>query len=757
MCCLPQKVFAEEVLMAIRVNGEIFSEGEIVQLDGDEVSLPPALVRRLRLRLPPGLAATVAPLSAGTPPQTTPAVPAAEADTVSLAAFPGVQTHIDRNGLVLDLTVDPSKFEPAVFENFAPQREADAPQHPGLFLNYDLLAQDTQNSYLESGLFSLGAFSDYGVLINDAVVSNQENSAIRLRNYLIQDNGPQKGTMIVGDTFLPVDSIGEQFPFGGIQFSSRSSGGDLRQIPSETILGQAAVPSTVDVYVNNALQSRQSVPTGPFILQNIPVATGDGDIRVVVRDALGQEQVLTRSFYTSPYLLPAGDGDYTYQAGMLRQNYGETSFDYTEPFASGTQRYGWSDWLTTEFHGEASTLRQMIGGQGSFLIAPFGTLRAGGAVSDRDGPPGIMGLIGGETGTHPFSIGISSQISSSHFTQLGYPDYRTTQQSSQIRTSYDFDKGGSLSASLLRVVLAGQPVSDTVAASYSLNIPRVGFVGLSAFDTFGRNTTGVILSFSTAFGETGTATTQVTHDQNGWGVDAQATQNAPITGGFGYRALFDQNAISQRGEAGMTYLTDSYEIAADAGALDGAPLARLGATGSVGLFDGETFASRQTNGNFAVVETGFPGIHVSADRQPIGVTDGDGKLVIPHLRANEVNTISIDPADIPFNVAVTQPDQEIVPRNQTGYVVNFGLRQTRSATAVLFIDDHTPVPPGSIALNTVTGEKEIVGNEGMIYFTGLTGDDHFEIALQTGICQISVRAPETEIIQPDLGIIKCQS
>jgi outer membrane usher protein len=127
--------------------------------------------------------------------------------------------------------------------------------------------------------------------------------------------------------------------------------------PVQSILGQAALPSTVDVSVNNALQSRQTIDAGPFAVQDLPTVTGQGEVRVVVRDVLGREQVITRSFYGSARLLAPDSSEYGFQAGFLRQNYGVTSFDYAKPFASGTWRHGVGVGLTTELHGEASAKR----------------------------------------------------------------------------------------------------------------------------------------------------------------------------------------------------------------------------------------------------------------------------------------------------------------------------------------------------------------------------------------------------------------
>ncbi len=96
---------------------------------------------------------------------------------------------------------------------------------------------------------------------------------------------------------------------------------DLVTTPLLTASGSAVVPSAVDVFVNNQRVYSQQVQPGPFTIDQLPAVTGAGDVNIVVRDALGREQVLTQSFYSSPVLLAAGLNQYSFAAGKIRENY----------------------------------------------------------------------------------------------------------------------------------------------------------------------------------------------------------------------------------------------------------------------------------------------------------------------------------------------------------------------------------------------------------------------------------------------------
>jgi outer membrane usher protein len=94
-------------------------------------------------------------------------------------------------------------------------------------------------------------------------------------------------------------------------------------MPQLTLAGEAALPSTVEVLVNNARRVSQQVQPGPFELTNVPVITGAGELNRVVRDLLGRETIVQQSYYASPRLLAPGLADFSFEAGWLRTGYGQ--------------------------------------------------------------------------------------------------------------------------------------------------------------------------------------------------------------------------------------------------------------------------------------------------------------------------------------------------------------------------------------------------------------------------------------------------
>ena len=76
---------------------------------------------------------------------------------------------------------------------------------------------------------------------------------------------------------------------GGLQVSRNFAiRPDLVTYPLPQFAGQAAIPSTVDLYIDNFRTQSASVNPGPFVIDNGPRINGAGQATVVTTDALGR-------------------------------------------------------------------------------------------------------------------------------------------------------------------------------------------------------------------------------------------------------------------------------------------------------------------------------------------------------------------------------------------------------------------------------------------------------------------------------------
>jgi outer membrane usher protein len=234
-----------------------------------------------------------------------------------------------------------------------------------------------------------------GVLSSTQIISTSPQdmfTTTRLDSSWSYDDQPRRLNYRVGDIITGGLSWTRPTRLGGLQIQ-RNFGlrPDLVTMPLPELSGSAAVPSTVDVYIDNARRLSREVPAGPFTLTNLPVSTGNGTARLVVRDALGRETVSETPFHASSELLAAGLWDLSLDAGLARQFYGIESNDYDgSPMVSGMVRYGFNDWLTIESHAEGGN-DLLNGGIGSvFGVGSYGIASLAGAASMHDSDSGYQ-------------------------------------------------------------------------------------------------------------------------------------------------------------------------------------------------------------------------------------------------------------------------------------------------------------------------------------------------------------------------------
>lgn len=288
-----------------------------------------------------------------------------------LRSLTSVSQDYDQAAQTLKITFRPEAFMPsAQTSQVAP---LPLPVKPGLggFLNYEVFATDSPESRQRSGQFELGYFNAWGVGIASVFVNQiaSHPKPIRLDTTWSRDFPAQLQTLRVGDTISTPGAWGRTVRFGGIQFGSNfATQPGFTTFTPQSVAGVAVLPSTVDVFINNALVAHQSVPPGPFSIGNLPVVTGSGQVQLVVRDLFGREQLVNQMFYASQALLRQGLGSFSVEIGRVRENYGVRNADYGAWLATGTWRRGITDRLTGEVHAEALAKQTAWGLGADYLV-----------------------------------------------------------------------------------------------------------------------------------------------------------------------------------------------------------------------------------------------------------------------------------------------------------------------------------------------------------------------------------------------------
>lgn len=341
----------------------------------------------------------------------------------ALDALPGIARELDASAQTLAIQAPAALFLPT--SRFArPALPTPTLSPPGAFLNYDFAAQRIMGRTHLDGLIELGAFNGAGVGTATALARDLEGRArlTRLETTWTRDQPGALASFRAGDAVSRSGAWGLPVRFGGVQWATNFAvRPGFVTFPLPAMSGESALPSTVDLFINDALRGRETLPPGPFTLPNLPVITGEGELRVVVRDLLGREQVLSERYYASPRLLRPGLTDFAYQAGFLRNNFGLESNDYGRALAAAAYRTGFTERFTGEVSTELLRSQQTVGASGTFLWDQLGvfTLSAAGSHSDRGN--GALSSVEFERQSRSFSMNLRAQAASADFAQLGLP------------------------------------------------------------------------------------------------------------------------------------------------------------------------------------------------------------------------------------------------------------------------------------------------------------------------------------------------
>lgn len=744
----PQAPLAE-LLLQVDINRQGLNETVLVLRMGERFLISAEDLARWRLREPDA-----------------PAVMHDRRAYFPLDALPGVSFELDERSQRLAISTRAEAFARTVSELPAGATAA-APvlPQPGGFLNYALSASHASSETAAGGLFEAGFFSRYGVLTSSAVATTLEQTSDwhRLDTTYTIDYPERRRSLRFGDAVTRAGAWGRAVRFGGAQFGTNfGTQPGFIPFPVTAALGQAALPSTVDVFVNNALVTRRSVPPGPFAITNIPVVTGSGDVRVVVRDLLGREQIYVQPFYGSNTLFRKGVRDYSFEIGAVREDFGLASDHYSEHVAAATYRAGVTDRLTAEARAESSALASAAGASAALLAADIAVLSGTGALSTSGRGTGALLGYGLERNTRLYSVALQSVVTDREFRQAGMlPEELPRRRQTVANAGLQLGALGSLSVTHIVQDFRDQPKVEVATLAYGFPIARLGQLGISAVRTLGpTGGSAVFVTLALPLGEAVSASVGLERIRTN---DTGATDNRrtlvaqkspPLGEGFGFRLQARDKDLygSWTQQTGVGIYTA--EVAT---ADEGGTATRLTASGGIGTIGGHVFLSRSISDSFAVVRVAdFPNVRVLHDNQPAARTDAGGYAVLPRLRAYDRNPIAVEQTDLPFDARIAALSLQAVPYFRSGVFVDFPVRRVRAATFRVVLEDGTELPSGALARIAGKDEQFPVALRGEAYVEGLEPTSRVVITWRGQSCELDVSYPPTTDPLPDLGTFLCK-
>ena len=749
-----------EVVLNGRATGRV---GEFTDRDG-ALYARPAELRELGFLLPPDVAAGGEP--------------------ILLTSLPNVRAQVDEAKQTLVVAAGDSALRPTELRGPTPPDLAPlSPPGYGALLNYDAVGTFTGARATGGAVLDGRVFSPYGLLQSTGFANIAPNAGekrfVRLETTYTNSQFDKLRRWRVGDVVSGALPWSRAVRLGGIQVASDFGlRPDLVTYPLPQISAAAAVPSTVNVVVNGVRQLSQSVQPGPFAVRTPFLVTGAGEVAVAVVDMLGRETLITLPFYATTALLTPGLGSYSVEVGAVRRNFGQADDRYGAWAANGSARYGLTDWLTLEGHGEATEGLALLGGGFTSLIGTLGVVNAAmaGSVSrkrDAGGQGGVMAWASFQRVSRRASVSVSGGFSTSGFrdiaAQNGSPAPRSTVE---VNLGYRLGAWGSVGLAYNNTVsriqprapALGRPDGDVnanprvelVTASYSVPIAGRASFYATGFKDLRANRAYLGVGVSIALGGGAYASVETSREGGRSTSSASVIKTAQRPDDYGYRLVDSEGAAAHRSAEGE-YLSPWGRVSAGVDQSAGQVAGRAGVSGALVLAGGEMFASDQIRDSFAVVSTGdVADVPVLYENRVVGKTDAHGKLLAPSLLSYQDNRLTVDATKLPPDIEVGPTSMLVRPSDRSGVMVDFHVRRVNAALLTLQDAAGHPTPLGSVA--KVDGaEDRPVGYDGAAYVTGLKPTNHMGVVLANGTtCSVDFDFTPLKGDIPLIGPLVCR-
>jgi outer membrane usher protein len=735
----------EELVVELKLNGQPSAEAVMVLADGSgSYWIDEEDAGRLRLTQPPGEML----MRDGR-------------RYLPLHAFDAATFSYDSPTGVLHAQLPPDAYRMTQIGGRRQDALANLGSGAGVFANYRVHGQHFNDSFIGGTYSELGVFGRPGLLTTTIATRHGTgaNAANRLETTLRRDFVERMQTLTLGDGITDPGSFGSALRFGGVHFEKNfAMRPGLVTAPLLSTGGTAVVPSTVDVFVNNQRVLSRDVQPGPFVIDDLPAVTGTGELRMVVRDATGREQVIQQAFYSSPQLLAAGLSQYAASLGAVRQDFGQRSFAYGAMAGSGTFRKGLTDAITVEGHGEFLQREAFgIGGQLAARMGSWGVLDFTAAYGGGAGDEGSLVGLGFERGGARSSFAVQVAQASRGFRRAGDPADPALRQKLRVSMHAGFEAGvfGSSALALARHSQHDGSVTDSISLMHAVQVGRNASLRFTAQRLTGAaRATSFFLGFTRTFDNN--RLLSVGAETFGRGRDerlrATYSKSAPLGEGHGWRIGASQDGSY---EAMWRQRFAAAEIELQALRNFGYDGQGIEASGGLSWMADRLNLSRHVHGSFAVVDVGgLPDIPVYLENRLVARTDADGKAVLPNLLAWHANRVSIDPDDLPIDVSLGTRALAVRPGYRGGVLVKFPVDRGSQAVFRLLLPGGDAVPVGAeVRLN---GGTFPVAMGGFTYVTTLTHGTGGVAQWPGGRCSFRVEPPRSDDPLPDMGQIVCR-
>jgi outer membrane usher protein FimD/PapC len=576
-------------------------------------------------------------------------------------------------------------------------------------------------------------------------------NVIRLDSTLQLGLPRQNVVVTVGD-FVSAGTLTQRaVRLGGIQVASNFDlRPDLVTMPLPGFSGNVAVPTSIDILTADQRYRVGDLEPGKFTLQNVPVSTGRGEISAVTTDALGREVVQTTRFYTSRDLLAPGLTGYAVNFGFVRRRYGISNDDYGEAVASAYIRRGLSPFLTVEGSAEGTAGLLNFGARSDFTLGNIALLSVEGRLShDVTAGSGHLTRFAVESLSPKFGIragfikpsqnyrDVASRLGDAPppaqlFADIAY----TLKGNTQLQIAYVSQQDRENE----RLRLSARRV-DTLSGSF-----RTAFA--KKFDLFaagglrrtdGQNALFASVGLSLQLGGGKHVGGYVSRDDTRTSLGGTFAQDDTRPGQLGYSVSTVASAGSQRVTGRAVYRARAMAIEAQAEEVDGRFAGRINARGTLLVAGGAVYARSQSGSSFALVRTGeVANVAIKLENQPAGRTNAKGRLLVDNLAPLTPLHVDVDSEKLPGEALVRKAQHIIAVPRRAVALVEMDVVPFRPVLRRIVDGAGNPLEAGSMVVAAPSGDRSMVGYDGIAEINALGDDRRLDIGLSGHGCVVDL-------------------
>lgn len=708
-------------------------------------------------------------------------------DLVALSAIPNLGFVYDEPGQTISLTVGDQSLTPYQIELGTGRRMFDADTvhpTPGAIVNYSIYATQTRDRTVAAGTVGL-----IGMIGGSAVTTdfnfNSDNhwsgdGLVRLDSTWRLVDAESVRSYTVGDFASNALSWSNSIRLGGFQIASAfQQRPDIVTTPLPRFAGSAALPSTLDLYIDQQRIFSGEIPSGPFDIQSLPQVSG-GKVRLVTTDLNGRQVEIVRDYYYSASQLRSGLLEYSVEVGFPRRDFGFASFSYDSNFSgSGSLRYGLTDATTVEGHAEGAVdglvnggigVVQGLGGHGALTVSISGS-----HYKNHSGAR-LAAKAEGRIGQLSFFAGTERSLGD--YFDLARVAVARDRQRRGITGSDDLALAPTRAKTINRAGLSFGPVlgGASVSLNYtdiqdrnygqrltnmSLSQPISGRVTayISAYSDLDRGDSyGAFAMVNIRIGKSTMLTASVERDRGRTALEMQAEgltgqRQGDVGWGLSNRAVLD-GEDSRR--AYISYRAPQALVRARFAQTGDDWLASLEMEGAVVAAGGGVFLANRIGDGFVIVKNAGPGTEVLQGGVRMGKASAAGRALLPDVLPNYPQQIFLDPATMADGWEPDATERVAVSGYRQGAVVDFGTRRVRSAVIVLHDRFGRPIEAGYVA-TVEGGESAVIGYDGEVYLHGLKPSNRLSVDRGiAGRCHATFTHVDSGSPQARIGPLTCQ-